>query len=1016
MYITDSTQDESHFFDSTADSSPKPRRGAFMGSPDAEYIVQSKTSSAMIAMEDFLTSELMTEKGDKTTNVINRRYGRTYCIPQDKLPTFFSLYEMCRREHRLLHFCERQTNSEVTHSGIMVDFDVYQSTNERLTSRQLEDIIDIICDVVENTLDLRAANRTEFHLFVISRTEQTKCVKVIDGVSTTMYKDGFHVLIPELQVSAACKRYMMDVLAKELAADNTLCDAKLSIHEVVDQASARVPVHFLGSCKPGSHPYTLTLALNYTTSRKRGRGKLTAVDHLGITHEGLMKSVTPPKVINATYELSLVYSLPVIDGHPTWLNKQRIDYKPELAGDIERYSAVLTADTEYTVFTEAEKSVSVLTLNNADAGYVKRLLDMLDPSYATVYKKWFGVLCAVANASSTYKPLADWFSQKDPSKYTTDGFERAWNEATKIHDTPITMGSLEFWAKISSPLKYENAKNEHYLCILATHAYENQGCIEQSHNADVVVAMLGSKFITDDMGLRSQDHGWWEFVTSGQKMCRGEIYKWRYEPKPDNIYLFIASHLTKVYNVLGERIKKRQENTTDENTLKYLDITHRNLMKYKNRLGSDSFQNGIIRQCTYRFRERGFVKMLDTYPRIIGVGNGVLKLGTRCELITGYHEYRISKFTETKYIPWNPEDPLQIEILRAFHDIFPEEDVFFFMMCWMATNLDACPSANLLILLFGSGSNGKSFFLKMCHDCIGNQYAAAGKAALLTSPIEKGCDANSAQMQMKEKRLFYFEEFTKSEFLNDARLKSMVGQSWQSGRDLYGKQENFQCKCNPVAASNYELGITTTDHGTWRRIYYYKHKVRFSDKPDPGNPYEKKADPCMMRNMPGNPAYMSALLAILTHYYEIYLERYGGILESIPVPTIARETEEYRNSQDILNRFIVTNIVIAPAAPRCSIEKIALKYSEWCHAKFGSRLSGTEAESQIENSRLSPHLRLDSGTRFLVGHRLKDTDEELQTGESYIGACRAEHIKELKGEDAASLKSASKKPTKVLTE
>jgi hypothetical protein len=170
---------------------------------------------------------------------------------------------------------------------------------------------------------------------------------------------------------------------------------------------------------------------------------------------------------------------------------------------------------------------------------------------------------------------------------------------------------------------------------------------------------------------------------------------------------------------------------------------------------------------------RGFCDALDTYEDIIGVGNGVLKIGQSPQLIKGYHEYKISRFTETEYVPFDMNNPHIRTLLQAFRDIFPEEDVFKFMLYHASTGLDCKSCAGLLLLLVGGGQNGKSFFAQMIHETLGDMYCATGKPGLLINTHERSNEANSAQMQLRGKRYFYFDEFNKCSVLDPARIKTI---------------------------------------------------------------------------------------------------------------------------------------------------------------------------------------------------------------------------------------------------
>jgi phage/plasmid-associated DNA primase len=324
-------------------------------------------------------------------------------------------------------------------------------------------------------------------------------------------------------------------------------------------------------------------------------------------------------------------------------------------------------------------------------------------------------------------------------------------------------------------------------------------------------------------------------------------------------------------------------------------------------------------------------------------------------------------------------------LMKVFADIFPEPDVFTYMLCLASTGLDSREASGIFTALVGGGQNGKTFFMKMVHNTLGNQYCAALKSALLTSPNERGDSANSSQMQMRGKTMCYFDEFNKSEIINVSRLKSLANPGYQSGRDLHEKQSNFKNTCNVIALSNYEFIIEMTDHGTWRRFYSYRNKVKFCENPDPNNIYEKKVNTKLIEDVANNAMYLEDMLSILTEYNRILRTEYCGDIKNIPVPTIKYETEVFRNKQDSLNRFITTHMVHSPQADNMAIVTISNRYREWYKQWIKKELTSIDAESQLENSRLSGDMFMYNNNKMLKGYRIKSTPEEpLCDGESTI--------------------------------
>ena len=970
-----------------------------------EEIVQTKISKKIRDLREFLADgTLVTEKGNQSTNLINVSEKKTYCLPDIKVEEFFTILDECRREERMLHYSERQETSNQAYSGIMIDFDRYQKSKEvEITDKHLSTLIARICRVLFDIIDpaehADATNQVYFHIFIIRKPEIV-LQPVKNPKDTPIYKDGFHILIPDIQVMKGVKKYLLDEIINRGVMKMTFRDIS-NIEEpekMLDKMSASNPVHFLGNSKPGKPAYNLVHA--YEFSVYAGDDEFTRVD---LDVKNLLAGKDPKGGdINLTYETSLSYFLPTFNGKPTWLTKRHFKCKQS----IETKLQLLVEKTAGTVIpdddlAEIENSVDILTIGNAEAKHIKNLLAIIDISYAIEYEKWFKVICAIAYTNQNYKPLAVWFSQRAPDKWSPHEVDRVWIEALngRYDRTPITKRSIIFWAKESSPQRFRELEKENYIEILSRYAYENEGRVEHSMAARVIHAMISEKFVVDAAPKEGGRTGyiWWEYVVKGQQMKRGEIYKWRREADPDNVHLFISEHLPKIYAEQRQRIRNRKDTAENEAQAKYWANVEKTFMTYMSKLSNDTFQGGIIRQAQYRFRVRGFYDELDTYEDVIGVGNGVLKTGVNPQLITGFHEYKISKFTETDYVPYNPDCKYQQELLQWSRDIFPEPDVNLFMWLHASTGVSMYEAACILLLLVGGGQNGKTSWAKMIHNTLGNMYCAAGKATLLTSQMERGESANSAQMQMRGKTFVYMDEFNMSVCLNDARIKSIVTPGWQSGRDLHEKQTNFKNTCNPVALSNFDFGVRTTDHGTWRRIYYYKAKMKFCKNPNPDNPYERRGNSAWESKNPNDPNYKSAMLSLLTHFNQILWRDYGGDLKNVPVPTIMKETEEFRDRQDMLNKFISLSAVKSPGCDITSLQSVAQRYVEWLKKSAHSEMvSQQEAEVMIENSRLGPYLEFRmGGIKYLIGYRIRTQDEPPREGEIMLIDFEREQVKKI---------------------
>jgi hypothetical protein len=228
--------------------------------------------------------------------------------------------------------------------------------------------------------------------------------------------------------------------------------------------------------------------------------------------------------------------------------------------------------------------------------------------------------------------------------------------------------------------------------------------------------------------------------------------------------------------------------------------------------------------------------------------------------------------------------------------------------------------------------------------------------------------------------------------LNVARMKELVNSGEISGRDLHSKQEEFTMRANIVAASQYSFVVDTTDHGTWRRIRHYTSKTKFSRTPDKNNPLEKLEEQKFVRDYPTDPHFQSAILSILTHYYERLQNEYGGELKNVNSPTIESETEKFRVGQDAIHRWVSETIVVSPNSDK-SYDLSVLKgfYTEWYAANVGNKSHcAKDVFKEIESSVIGKYLKPSLNTALaLHGCRvLTKEDKQIREDETLISGCQ----------------------------
>ena len=933
---------------------------------------------------------LITEKKDPKTNIIDQGELKTYNFDAASIQQLFNHLERCRLEGTILHFSEKQYSFDILYSGIMIDFDIKtREKNPILTDKQYFRLAQVIMRHLITDLNIKESE-FKFHIcFTIK--ENTVEIKS-DVFEYPVYKYGFHILIPNIMVKKEYKKYLFNKLKSDAIINNILLElGAIDVEECLDQNSASVPVLFLGSCKRTGKPYHIGAFLELSID----------LPYDSFNAPVIKKIDDIIKRYNLVSELSLTTEAEYIEsedsGAPSTplITKIKYDHKEELdivykiakpAADLEEYDS-----SELTIL-EEDNTLSTLTLHNAEARYLHALLDILDSTYYTDRNKWRNVIFALANTNNQYKPIAIWFSMKCAEKYSAAALDDLWEEALnsrRFVDNPLSMRSILHWAKTCNPSTYKVIMSRAHFTVFTEYVYEHEGDIQHYMIAKILHIMIGKKFCVDVDG--SGHYCWFEFVIPNQPMKAGEVWKWRREIEPDDIFIYISEKLTTICSNILDHLEEMRSKADTENKAKYYVKLQKNFLKSRKCLFNNTFKNGIISEAKRIFRVRGFYEKLDTVPFLFGVANGVLHTGKKCKLINYFHEYPISRFSTITWKPYNGTDYWTAIVFNAICDIIPEPDARDWILFHASQGLNNGPKNALFLLWDGIGSNGKTSFLRWVAKTL-NPYADKFNIQLMCCNREDADKPNSAMMKFKHLNWAYSEESNKSQALNVARMKEMVNAGEVSGRELNCKQETFTMKCNFVAASQYDFIIDTTDHGTWRRIRHYTSKSKFVKNPEPSNPFEKKEDQRFVTEYPDNPEFLSGMLSILTHYYEKLQNDHGGELKNVSSPTIEAETDIFRVSQDSLFRWIRSHLVISPENEETYlVSDLANLYAAWFNKNVSHKdHTMFEVIKDLESSVLSKYIKkLKTGVCVIKGCRLlceNETAECLPEGEKLISS------------------------------
>lgn len=122
-----------------------------------------------------------------------------------------------------------------------------------------------------------------------------------------------------------------------------------------------------------------------------------------------------------------------------------------------------------------------------------------------------------------------------------------------------------------------------------------------------------------------------------------------------------------------------------------------------------------------------------------------------------------------------------------------------------------------MFFLYGNGANGKSTFLEVVRDIMGD-YAMNTQADTLMTNQRSNGGARSDIARLKGARLVTTSETEEDAALNESLVKQLTGADTITARFLYGKDFEFRPEFKIVMATNHKPKVKGTDWGIWRRI------------------------------------------------------------------------------------------------------------------------------------------------------------------------------------------------------
>jgi len=511
----------------------------------------------------------------------------------------------------------------------------------------------------------------------------------------------------------------------------------------------------------------------------------------------------------------------------------------------------------------------------------RNLIKLFNNKRSAIYSKWYQVGMCLHNIDDLL--YSDWieFSKKCSHKFDQKQCDTLWS---KFKDNKFTIASLHFWAKEDNVDKYKLYMEERINKLL------KKG-LECSHTTLAKIILEKHKYIFKCVSIKHniwfkyQDHRWIEI---------------------DDAYLLrilLSDDLGNEYEKLGSS-KFQQMTGLDENERKNLLSEISNISRVVKNLNTNTFKNGIIKECSAIAYDPDFLTNMNENINLIGFNNGVYDLELDC-FRDGCPDDNISYTVGYNYIPYNDEDEYSVEIKNFIEKLQGEPGMVEYLMRLLSTCISGSISNESFYVFTGTGANGKSKLMELMKYTLGD-YFKPMDVRILTEKRGSSSGASPELADKKGIRACTLDEPNATDEINTGFMKFFTGGDEIIARALYKEPVYFKPQFKPFLLCNQLPSIKSDDDGTWRRLKVIPFNSKFLMPDD----FKKKKE-LTINKLPKNyyiadmylsekiPEWKQMFMGMLINYYREYKK--SGLTHP---PLVTKYTDNYRKACDIYQDFM----------------------------------------------------------------------------------------------------------------
>lgn len=392
--------------------------------------------------------------------------------------------------------------------------------------------------------------------------------------------------------------------------------------------------------------------------------------------------------------------------------------------------------------------------------------------------------------------------------------------------------------------------------------------------------------------------------------------KWSYDNKG-----IVCSYADKVL----ERMKEELKTWAVHEEGKFLDDFRKHLKKTR----SNASKNAMIREFEHLVPIAP--SELDTDSTLVNAQNGVISLENG-EISGHSPEYCMTRMLGTS-IPENPKKPEKW--LKFLDGIFSHDTALIrYVQKALGYCLSGLTSEQCVFFLYGNGRNGKSTFLEVIRNIMGDYATNIQPESIMMKYSQSS--ANTDIARLKGARLVTSVEPNEGMRLNEGLLKQITGDDMITARKLYGNEFEFRPEFKFWMATNHKPTIRGTDLGIWRRIHIIPFTVTIPEDRIDKNLGDKLADE------------LPDILAWIAEGYRLWTA------EGLHKPKVVEDAvKEYQSEMDVISAFLSSDFCVDGGEAKASA--LYAVYCQWAaennEYKMPSRKFGIEMTKHYDKIR-----------------------------------------------------------------